>query len=254
LDSDEVNKFSDEDIKRLEPLANAASIALENARLYEQALRDADTKAALLKEINHRVKNNLSAIIGLLYAERRHARLKNLPAYQTIAQELITRIQGLATVHTLLSASEWQPLSLSYLVNQLIRTALQTVSRDKQIIIDVLPSPVQVTPQQANSLALIITELATLYIKYALPEQESTKLDASITAFDTQIQLKFQGISPKCFSAMMQAERDSVGLYLIRNIVKSELHGTIEVDRNTGSTIIVSFRNELGESIDDTGA
>ncbi len=251
LDGDAPNKFTHEDITRLEPLANAASIALENARLYEQALRDADTKAALLKEVNHRVKNNLSAIIGLLYAERRHAKRQNLPAYQAVTQELITRIQGLATAHTLLSDSEWQPIPLSYLVTQLIRTTLQSVSRSKQIIINISPSPLQVTPQQANSLALVITELATLYIKYVMAEQESVQLTASITDLGAQIQLKFQGISPKCFSAMMQAERDNVGLYLIRNIVKSELHGIIEVDRNTGSTIIVSFRNELGD-LNDT--
>ncbi len=254
LDSDAPNKFSHEDITRLKPLANAASIALENARLYEQALRDADTKAALLKEVNHRVKNNLSAIIGLLYAERRHAKRQNLPAYQAVTQELITRIQGLATAHTLLSDSEWRPLSLSYLVNQLIRTTLQIVSRNQQVMVNVSPSPLQVTPQQANSLAFVVTELTTLYIKYALTEQKSTRLDASITILDTQIQLKFQGILPKCFSTIMQAERDSVGLYLIRNIVKSELHGTIKVDQSTGSTVIVSFRNELGESVDDTRA
>ncbi|HEY84283.1 MAG TPA: PAS domain-containing protein [Chloroflexi bacterium] len=246
LDSNTPNKFSDEDVQRLEPLANAASIALENARLYEQALRDADTKTALLREVNHRVKNNLSAIIGLLYAERRHAGLKNRPAYQAIIQDLITRIQGLATAHTLLSASEWQPLLLNHLVNQLIRTALQTAPRNRQILVDVSPSSVQVTPQQASSLALVITELVTLYIKYALLEQESAKLNADITTIDRQIQLRIRGTSSGCFDVVMQSERDSVGLYLINNIVKNELRGTIEVDQDTGSTISISFKNKVG--------
>src|SRR3712207_5752952 len=46
-----------------------ARLAHTNARLYEQAREDADIKAALLQELNHRVRNNLAAISGFLEME-----------------------------------------------------------------------------------------------------------------------------------------------------------------------------------------
>ena len=69
-------------------------------------------------------------------------------------QDLITRVQGLSTVHTLLSAAEWAPLSLSELARQIIASALQILPPDQWVSIEVSPSAVRVTPQQANNLAL----------------------------------------------------------------------------------------------------
>jgi len=62
-------------------------------------------KPGLLHKVNHRVKNNLSTIVGLLYAERRRARAEDQFAYQSITENLINRVQGLAIVHGLLSVS-----------------------------------------------------------------------------------------------------------------------------------------------------
>jgi len=252
LDSDEPNKFSYEDIRRLEPLANAASIALENARLYEQALQDARTKATLLREVNHRVKNNLSAIIGLLYAERRHAGVENRPAYQAIIQDLITRVRGLATVHTLLSASEWQPLNLSYLVNQVIHATLQTLPRRMEVIVNVPSSQLQVTPRQANSLALVINELATNAVKYALPGQDTCRIDVTITTEDKQLCLEFRDDGPGYPDDVMQLESRNIGLYLINNIVENELRGQINIDNDKGAVVTITFKHEMGETPDGT--
>jgi PAS domain S-box-containing protein len=60
----QVDRFQPTDLRLAESLATTAAIAIENARLYEQTRQDAETKSVLLDEINHRVKNNLSAIIG----------------------------------------------------------------------------------------------------------------------------------------------------------------------------------------------
>ncbi|MEW5959496.1 MAG: GAF domain-containing protein, partial [Chloroflexota bacterium] len=70
LASEKQSYFNKEHIRLALPFANQVAVAIENARLYEQARQDAETKSVLLNEVNHRVKNNLAAIIGLLYAER----------------------------------------------------------------------------------------------------------------------------------------------------------------------------------------
>ena len=60
----EIDRFSTADLTLLEPLVSFAAIAIENARLYEQAQQDAEIKSVLLQEVNHRVKNNLTGILG----------------------------------------------------------------------------------------------------------------------------------------------------------------------------------------------
>jgi two-component sensor histidine kinase len=176
-----VNRFNSADLALLESLAATAAIAIENARLYEQARQDAETKSALLAEVNHRVKNNLSAIVGLLYAEQRHAGMENQPIYQIILYDLINRVQGLATVHSMLSAAEWAPLSLADLALQVIHSSLQALPRDRHITVTVNPAPIRVTPQQAHNLALVINELATNTVQHAMAERTTGQIAVKIS-------------------------------------------------------------------------
>ena len=132
----------------------------ERERLYEQTQRDAEIKATLLHEVNHRVGNNLTAIIGILGLEQQRVEVDH-DTHKAIMQDLTNRVQGLATVHRMLSVTEWAPLLLSELAGQIISLALQALPQDKRVSVDVAASPVQVTPKQANNLALVFNELTT---------------------------------------------------------------------------------------------
>ena len=122
---DVVGRFTTADLTLVESLASTVATAIENARLYGQARQDAETKAVLLREVNHRVKNNLAAIIGLLYAEQGRVGMESGPDGQTLMKDLINRVHGLATVHGMLCASEWTPLPLDELTRKIIRAAFQ---------------------------------------------------------------------------------------------------------------------------------
>jgi len=228
----EVNRFQSTDLVLVESLATTAAIAIENAQLYEQARRDAETKSVLLREVNHRVKNNLSAIIGLLYAERRRARTEDMAAYEFMMQDLINRVQGLTTVHDMLSASGWAPLSLSDLTIRLIQSALQMLPRGKRVSIDVTPSPIRVTPDQAHNLALVINELATNTVKYTLHERHAAQITVSIGIDDDDgtrtVLVEFRDDGPGYPEEILRLERHSVGLDLMQNIVRKRLRGELE--------------------------
>jgi len=75
--------------------ARYRELAEENARLLGQSRKDAETKAILLHEVNHRVKNNLAAIIGLLQLELRYLRGEEQTPYRLLVQDLTGRIQSL---------------------------------------------------------------------------------------------------------------------------------------------------------------
>jgi two-component sensor histidine kinase len=109
----------------------------------------------LLQEVNHRVKNNLSAIISMLHMEEDRARKRVMPEYIESLNDLVARINGLATVHSLLSSCEWRPLALDYLCKEVAQAALHGLSPGKKIDLDVESSSVQVGSRRAHHLALV---------------------------------------------------------------------------------------------------
>jgi GAF domain-containing protein len=238
----EVDRFSLTDLGLLEPLAASAAIAIENAQLYEQARRDAELKTTLLNEVNHRVQNNLAAIIGLLYAERRHIGMEDQAAYQSIMQDLVNRVQGLSTVHSLLSASEWTPLRLSKLATQVIHSSLRALPRGKRVSVDVSASPVRVTSDQAHNLALVINELTTNTVKHALQERDTGHITVHIALEDATVLFEFRDDGPGHPKEVLQLEHHTVGFDLIQTLVRHGLRGEVTLHNDHGAVTIVRFK------------
>jgi len=239
------NRFSIAEQRLLEPLVVTIAIAIENARLYEQAQRDAKTKAILLSEVNHRVKNNLAAIIGLLYAEQSHAAFEHKVIDQTIFDELINRVQGLAIVHEMLSAAEWSPLPLQELAEQVIGSLLQTISLNIRVVVDISPSPVRVLAEEAHEIALIINELATNSVKYALSaRQKNFHIQVTITHQENEIRFEFRDNGPGYPPEILQrkAQHYSVGFGLIEGIVQSSLRGKLSIYNDNGAVSVIQFK------------
>lgn len=243
LDS-EPNRFDETDLELMESLAAVAASAVDNARLYRQARQDAETKSILLREVNHRVKNNLSVIVGLLYAEQRLAGKPKMTSSQAVRRDLINRIQGLATVHSLLSDSEWAPLSLTELAEQLVRSSLQALPPEAHVEIAVSPSPVRVSPDQAHNLALVLNELVTNTIKYALADRSAGRITVDASEEDGTIKLVYGDDGPGYPEEMLQGGKlqGNVGLHLISNLVERSLQGNLEL------------RNRSDEDVDGPGA
>ncbi len=243
------NRFSPDDVRLAESLATLAAIAIDNARLYRQTQEDAAAKALLLREVNHRVKNNLAAITGMLYVERRHAKQTNTQrAYVAIMDDLINRVRGLSKVHQLLSAANWSPLPLDNLTEQIIKSALQAVPPDREVGLEVTTSaPVVVTPKEAHNLALAINELSTNVVKYAALTQGKSHIRVDIEPDGDQqnVQLTFRDNGPGFPAAVLEAQKRNVGLYLVENAVCHSLRGDITLQNDNGAVVIIRFAREL---------
>jgi two-component sensor histidine kinase len=235
-------QFGPEDARWLETFASHAAIAIGNALLYEQALEDSETKAMLLREVNHRVKNNLAAIIGLLYAERRRAGMEDQAVYQSTIQNLANRVQSLTRVHSLLSASEWAPLPLSELTTQVISSSLHMLPPGKRISVDVTPSPVRVTSDQAHNLGLVINELTINTVKHALQERNTAQITVRIALDDDTVLFEYRDDGPGYPEEVLQLERHNVGFDLIQKMVGGSLRGELSLHNDHGAVVIIRFQ------------
>ena len=243
------DRFDDGDRMLVESLAASAAIGIENARLYEQAKKDAKTKSILLREVNHRVKNILMSIVGLLYAELRHPKTDDTEVYQALMDDLINRVQGMSAVHSMLSYSEWAPVPLSDLSSRVLRSALRTLPPDKEVSFDIDSSPVRVTADQAHNLALVINELVTNAIKHGLKGRDALQIEVRSKTENGTTILEIWNDGPGYPEDVLSMECYSTGFDLAQNIMARNLHGKLKLRNDNGPVATITFDTEgLGEA------
>ncbi|NBD35637.1 MAG: PAS domain S-box protein, partial [Chloroflexi bacterium] len=251
LGADQAEAFTEDHIEIATEVATSLALTIQQARLHEQTQQDATTKASLLQEVNHRVKNNLTAIIGLLLAEQRYTPSDGLVYVEAMTERLTHRIQGMVAVHEMLSASEWRPLPLSDLATEVIHTTLHALA-SHNIAVEIAPQPVKVDHKQASSLALILHELVSNTVKYAIRPTEvedaippyRARITVEIASNDENITLIYRDNGPGYPADVLQMTRHDVGLYLIQRLVKKNLRGTLSLsngDSKTGAITEIHF-------------
>jgi two-component sensor histidine kinase len=214
----------------------------ELQRREKELERYAETQVVLLHEVNHRVKNNLSAIIGVLHLEGGYAAKRQEEAVAAILGELEQRIRSLATVHALLSGAAWQPLPLGGLCHRLLRTTLGE-ARTPGLRLQVEPSVVQVDSGQAHHLALVLNELATNTLKYGRSPGGEVRVVVGFGSEGGDIVLTYRDHGPGFPPAVMELspETTGTGLQLLRGLVEASLAGSLALSNDGGAVTTIRF-------------
>ena len=209
----------------------------------EDALREsAQAQAVLLGEVNHRVKNNLSAVVGLLHREYDRARLGGLEPALPILEDLVARVRTLLTVHGLLSQAGWRPLPVAEICEQVIRATVEAGSLRERVGWRISPSALVVESDQAHQLALVVNELATNSVKHALRPRQRLELSLSITLLPSESTLTYRDDGPGFPEGVLAGQpSSSSGLDLVRGIVTHSLRGRVTFGNDRGAVVVVTF-------------
>lgn len=216
----------------------------ELRRLYEQTQQDAETKAELLREVNHRVKNNLVAIVGLLLAEKKHAPAEGRRAVEKAIDNIINRVEALNEVHQYLSEHRWAPMRLSDLAERIIGTVCRYVPSGQKVEVTILPSPIEVSPRQASNLALVFNELAINSLKYAIDTRETLRISSACRMEGDLIAIEYRDNGPGYSPEVLSSERKGVGLSLLQGLVTGSLRGHLTLANDGGSVTIMRIKVE----------
>jgi len=218
----------------------------------KELARSLEAKEVLFREVNHRVKNNLAAIIGVLLKEQRRAEEEGNTAYLPVLRSLVGRVMGLATVHGMLAEVEWRPLRVTDLCAQVVNAAVQSGPHPERIRVRISASPLMVSSEQAQHLALVVNELAANSAKHALGEDGSLRIKVNISEDGPRIRLVFSDDGPGYPDAMVQGDFSAanVGFDLVRGIVKKSLRGelALAIDRGAVTTIIFDRQVPAGDA------
>ncbi len=211
----------------------------------EELRKYSENQAILVREINHRVRNNLTAIIGMLYAEEDLARVKGTEECLPILWKLETRIKGLATAHTMLSEGKWEPLKVTQLCTNVINATIKSQLSSKTVNIAITPSEIYVDSNQAHHLAMVINELATNSLKYAVQNKEKVNISINAGKDGEKIIIQFHDDGPGYPNEMLKGDfsKTSTGFELINGIVKKSLFGEVELSNDNGALTKIIFKN-----------
>jgi PAS domain S-box-containing protein len=216
-------------------------------RSEEELGRIVEEKSVLFREVNHRVKNNLAAIIGVLLKEQRRAEEEGNTAYLPVLRSLVGRVMGLATVHGMLSAVEWRPLRITDICAQVISAAVQSVPHPSRIRVRITPSPLLVSNEQAQHLALVVNELAANSVKHALDREGGIQIKISIAGSGSKIRLVYHDDGPGYPEALVSGDFSAanVGFDLVRGIVVKSLRGELALTNDQGAMAAITFEQQV---------
>jgi len=204
------------------------------------------TQEELLKEVNHRVKNNLIAIIGMLRMETRRARQEG---YLDLLQNLIGRVSSLSSVHSMLSSKGWRPLRISSLVNEIALSTLRSMMQHQAYDFSVTPSELRISKTQAHHLAMLINELVLNSVKHSEAD-DTLKIELGIEKHTGGVKIIYRD-NGKGFPASIlkgYKNKDTMGLDLILGIATESLRGEVSIFNENGANTVISFRLNGDES------
>ena len=217
--------------------AELASMVETNAQLYEQARDDADIKAALLQELNHRVRNNLAAISGFLEMELSRSQHG---ASQDVLQRATARVRSMAIVHDVLASHENQLAPFREVAERLARTIQPFYDPHMQANTVVTGDALLISPEQVSPLAMVLNELLTNSFRHAFLPGHTGNVDVILTEKPRAYQLMVRDTGIGLQNDQETAGRRS-GQQVVRRIVGSYLKGTCNWISDNGTTVIVEF-------------
>ncbi len=251
-----VKKGATDYVLKQQPHRLAASVrrALHEAKEHrdlkraEEAIRASlEEKIVLLKEVHHRVKNNLQIVVSLLHLQA--VRTKNPEALDTL-RETGDRIFSMALLHeTLYRSQNLARVSFaSYtenICNHLFRSYGPKAVRIK---LDLRLKETSVEMDQALSCGLIITELVSNALKHAFPGDRSGRIMIQLqSAPGNQMMLTVADDGAGMPPALDIRQSDTLGHQLVRLLVE-KLHGTLEVTRDHGTAFHIAFQAKQVET------
>jgi len=165
LASREPNAFEKIVMPHLGSLAVQVGHAAANIERYEKALNEADRLAVIVREVHHRIKNNLQGVIGLLAGHR-----DNTPQLAPVLTGAISQLHAVAEVHNLLSHHTREQVNLHELIRAIAQhaTALCRHHIDLQLSEDT--ETLFLEASEAVPFALVANELIQNAVKHGYPD------------------------------------------------------------------------------------
>ena len=197
-------------------------------------------KSVAIKEIHHRVKNNLQTIASLL---RIQARKTDDKAVKAAFSDSINRILSISVTHELLAQNGLDELEIKEVINKILKNSVrENLEGHLKLKIDVIGDNFEINSDKATTIALIVNELVENCIKHAFKGRSRGHITIRVKSGEMKSRIFISddgiGMDEKDF------EKGSIGLQIVKSLVKEKLYGNLDIKTGSkGTEISFGFEN-----------
>lgn len=199
-------------------------------------------KSVVIKEIHHRVKNNLQTIASLLRLQSRRVQDES---FKSILQDSMNRVLAIASTHEILAQNGIDEVSIKSVLERMLRGIKSGYAlEDKNINIHISGDEFNLSSDKVTDISLIVNELVQNSLKYAFKGKsdgniniviQQGKMYSDIIVIDDGVGFDVDNINVK-----------SLGLSIVKSLVKDKLKGEINIlSSHEGTKITFDFANKI---------
>lgn len=199
-----------------------------------------EEKEILLKEIHHRVKNNLQIISSLLDLQKGYIK-DNQPAVNVLTESQ-NRVLSMAMIHEMIYQSEdLNQINISEYIRSLISNLFHSYGGQSTITSLLTVEQIYLNIETAIPLGLIITELITNSLKYAFPKDKNGEIAVNLTNKDGKYELIISDNGVGMPDEINFNTVTTLGLRLVKSL-SNQLDGKIKIDKANGTQYNIIFK------------
>ena len=209
-----------------------AIVLLQNVTELRRLDRALVTKDATIREIHHRVKNNLQTVSALL---RLQSRRIDDPSAAAALDEAVRRIASIALVHETLSNSDETTVAFDEVLTSLVTHSLELSPRMGQLKIERIGKIGSLESRLATPLSLVVTELIHNALEHGLATS-GTQLRIELQRYSNEglVTISDDGVGlPDGFNLATSA---NLGLQIVLTLTENELNGELKLESNEKGT------------------
>lgn len=212
------------------------TVRVQMEHQIEKSLRE---KEMLLKEVHHRVKNNMQVISSLLYMQER--KIQNEQAKE-ILRESQNRIKSIALVHEkIYQSKDLEHINYNDYIRMITRNVCNSYLLDpRSVTLMISSETVFLSINKAVPCSLILNELISNSLKYAFPDQRKGTITINFQIHSDSYVLDFKDDGVGFAEGIRFDNSDTLGFELMKGLIH-QLNGTIELDQGSGTAYTIRF-------------
>lgn len=228
----------------VKPLLRGALVLVHDETEEREKAVQLEVLSTMIKEVHHRVKNNLQTVASILRMQSRRA---SDPEVQLQLNEAVNRVLAVAFIHEFLSRESDQSINVREVCQRILtQTQRAALAPDKQITLRIEGPPIYLPSQQATACALVANELLLNALEHAFEGRDTGTVMLALTDEGNQVIMEVTDDGVGLPEAAGPDPSASLGLTIVRTLVHGDLKGRFEMQRATpGTRAVVTFKKDL---------
>jgi signal transduction protein with GAF and PtsI domain/anti-sigma regulatory factor (Ser/Thr protein kinase) len=230
-------QFTQEQRAFFATLANQTALAIENTRLV--------TNTAIIREMHHRIKNNLQTVAMLMQMQIPDA--ERLDTRQVLETN-IHRIHTISAVHEVLSERGFRLVDFKDVLERITQMTVETMTAPAQDIqLHVHGEALTLPSRAATSLALVVNELVQNALEHAFKGRQQGRVEISLGRSPDELIVLVRDDG----AGLPDELPPSLGLEIVGTLVKDDLHGRIKFNRlRQGTEVSIRIPRAIEQEMD----